>query len=354
MRSPRAMLHIEPSYLKAALLNTANSSDDRRLAEPYLNTKEQARPASKATQLHIHSVKGAERLVLHRQIQPRPHLHLGLFDIGRPLGKGKFGRVYLARHRPSKFVCALKVLQKDEIILERAERQIMREVEIHSNLRHPGILRFYNWFQDSKRVILILEYAAGGELYGRLQKAQQFTEEEAASYIAQVALALKYLHRKHVMHRDIKPENILLGLHGEIKLADFGHSVHAPSNKRLTMCGTLDYLPPEMIRPGSSQNPYSHMVDLWSLGILAYELIVGEAPFGDSPAMTRRRIVKRDMKMPEYRTKNAREFIDALLVLDPTKRLSLDKIFLGFVEDGLLDRGNESQKGILYSVDDGL
>jgi aurora kinase len=91
-------------------------------------------------------------------------LHLGLFEIGRPLGKGKFGRVYLVRHRQSGFICALKVLEKTQISREKAEVHVRREIEVHSNLRHPGILGFYNWFHDSRRIYLILEYAAGGEL----------------------------------------------------------------------------------------------------------------------------------------------------------------------------------------------
>src|SRR5579871_1180070 len=110
-----------------------------------------------------------------------------------------------------------------------------------------------------------------------------------------MAAALSYLHKKHVIHRDIKPENILVGSHGEIKLSDFGWSVHAPTNRRETMCGTLDYLPPEMI----SGESYGERVDLWSLGILTYEFLVGTAPFDDpSPINTQRKILKLDFSIP--------------------------------------------------------
>lgn len=94
---------------------------------------------------------------------------------------------------------------------------------------HPNILRLYGYFYDSKRVYLILEYAAKGELYKHLQKHTRFNEETAAGYICQMAEALTYLHRKNVIHRDIKPENLLLGMNGELKIADFGWSVHAPN-----------------------------------------------------------------------------------------------------------------------------
>ncbi|OHF02593.1 hypothetical protein CORC01_01989 [Colletotrichum orchidophilum] len=252
--------------------------------------------------------------------------HLGMFEIGRPLGKGKFGRVYLARERTSGFICALKVLHKNELQQGRVEKQVRREIEIQSNLRHPNILQLYGHFHDSKRVFLILEFAGKGELYKHLRKESRFPEWKSAQYIAQMASALRYLHRKHVIHRDIKPENILMGIHGEIKISDFGWSVHAPNNRRNTMCGTLDYLPPEMIKPGSSDNYYNEKVDLWSLGVLTYEFLVGEAPFEDTPVMTQRRIARADMTVPSFVSPEAKDLIKKLLVLDPEKRIPLEQV----------------------------
>ncbi|KAG0647525.1 Serine threonine-kinase ark1 [Hyphodiscus hymeniophilus] len=260
--------------------------------------------------------------------QPAPKkFHLGMFEIGRPLGKGKFGRVYLARERSSGFVCALKVLHKNEIQHGGGvERQVRREIEIQSNLRHPNILQLYGHFHDSKRIFLILEFAGKGELYKHLRRESKFPEWKAAQYIAQMAAALKYLHKKHVIHRDIKPENILVGIHGEIKISDFGWSVHAPNNRRKTMCGTLDYLPPEMIKPGSHDNYYTDKVDLWSLGVLTYEFLVGEAPFEDTPVMTQRRIARGEMTVPNFVSPEAKDLIKRLLVLDPEKRIPLDQV----------------------------
>ncbi|KAI1396739.1 kinase-like protein [Hypoxylon fuscum] len=252
--------------------------------------------------------------------------HLGMFEIGRPLGKGKFGRVYLARERTNGFICALKVLHKSELQQGRVEKQVRREIEIQSNLRHPNILQLFGHFHDSKRVFLILEFAGKGELYKHLRRENRFPEWKASQYIAQMASALRYLHRKHVIHRDIKPENILVGIHGEIKISDFGWSVHAPNSRRQTMCGTLDYLPPEMIKPGSSDNFYNEKVDLWSLGVLTYEFLVGEAPFEDTPVMTQRRIAKADMTIPSFVSPEARDLIKRLLVLDPEKRIPLEQV----------------------------
>ncbi|KAI0279616.1 kinase-like domain-containing protein [Russula aff. rugulosa BPL654] len=208
--------------------------------------------------------------------RPTREWHLTDFDIGRPLGKGKFGRVYMVRTKVEpKYILALKCLYKSEIVQSRVEKQIRREIEIQQNLRHPNVLRLYGYFHDEKRIFLMLEFAGKGELYKQLTKYGCFSERRSAVYVDQMADALSYLHSKHVIHRDIKPENLLLGINGELKIGDFGWSVHAPSNRRTTLCGTLDYLPPEMVE-GREHN---EKVDYWALGVLTYEFIVGSPPF---------------------------------------------------------------------------
>ncbi|KAI8928496.1 kinase-like domain-containing protein [Entophlyctis helioformis] len=246
------------------------------------------------------------------------------FDVGRPLGKGKFGRVYLAREKHSGYVVALKILFKAELADNKVEKQLRREIEIQSHLRHPNILRLYGYFYDSKRVYLILEYAAQGEMYKHLRKEERFSEPRAAKYIAQMADALAYLHKKHVIHRDIKPENLLLGIKGELKIADFGWSVHAPNARRQTICGTLDYLPPEMIEG----HDHNEKVDLWSLGVLCYEFLVGVPPFEDqrSYKATYRRITKVDLKFPDYISQEAADLITKLLRREPGNRLPLEQV----------------------------
>ncbi|KAJ1828168.1 spindle assembly checkpoint kinase, partial [Coemansia sp. RSA 2599] len=252
------------------------------------------------------------------------HWSLSDFDIGRVLGKGKFGRAYLAREKNTGFICALKVLFKAELQESKIEKQLRREVEIQTHLRHPHILRLYGYFHDEKRVYLILEYASEGEMYKLLQKQGSFTEPAAAKYIAQMASALEYLHAKHVIHRDIKPENLLLNANGDLKIADFGWSVHAPNSRRRTLCGTLDYLPPEMVE-GRDHNA---SVDLWSLGVLMYEFLVGVPPFEDlqSHKATYRRIAKVDLHIPQYVSPEAADLITRLLQYDGARRLPLNEV----------------------------
>lgn len=116
-----------------------------------------------------------------------------------------------------------------------------------------------------------------------------FNPRRVANYLAQLADALMYCHARKVIHRDIKPENLLLGKDGDIKIADFGWSVHAPSSRRTTMCGTLDYLAPEMVE----SRPHDERVDLWTLGILCYEFLVGKPPFEeDKTELTYKRICR--------------------------------------------------------------
>ncbi|CAB1322743.1 unnamed protein product, partial [Coregonus sp. 'balchen'] len=245
------------------------------------------------------------------------------FDIGRPLGKGKFGNVYLARDKKLKFIVALKVLFKSQMEKEGVEHQLRREIEIQSHLRHPNILRFYNYFHDRTRVFLILEYAPRGEMYKELQKCGRFDDQRTATYMEELADALQYCHEKKVIHRDIKPENLLLGLRGELKIADFGWSVHAPSLRRRTMCGTLDYLPPEMIEG----KIHDEKVDLWSIGVLCYECLVGNPPFETaSHSDTYKRITKVDLQFPKVVSDGARDLISKLLRHSPSMRLPLQGV----------------------------
>lgn len=247
------------------------------------------------------------------------------FDIGRPLGKGKFGNVYLAREKKSKYIVALKVLFKSQLQKSGVEHQLRREIEIQSHLRHDHILRLFGYFHDKSRVYLILEYAPKGELYKELQKVKRFDEKTSAKYVYQLADALKYCHSKKVIHRDIKPENLLLGLTADLKIADFGWSVHAPSSRRTTLCGTLDYLPPEMIEG----NFHNENVDLWSLGVLCYELLVGQPPFETaSNSETYTRITKVDIRYPSYLSEGSKDLISKLLRHDPKKRLPLEEVMV--------------------------
>jgi len=245
------------------------------------------------------------------------------FDIGRPLGKGKFGSVYLAREKSKKYIVALKLLFKSQLVNNQVEKQLQREIEIQSHLKNPHILRLFGWWHDEKKIYLVLEFAGKGELYKELTAKGKLSEFRSATVVYEVSAALHYCHANKIIHRDIKPENILVGLQGEVKLADFGWSVRTPSKRRVTLCGTLDYLPPEMVEG----KDYNYKVDNWTVGVLCYELLVGSPPFETNEQNeTYQRIVNTEYKFPPHVTPRAQDLIKRILQYQPNRRLELDQI----------------------------
>ncbi|KAI6243529.1 Aurora kinase [Aphelenchoides fujianensis] len=174
------------------------------------------------------------------------------------------------------------ILFKSQIVKNNVEHQVAREIEIQAHLHHPNILRLYNYFHDEKKIYLILEYAVNGELYKELQQKHRLSERRTARYIYQVADALKR-----------------------------------------TLCGTMDYLPPEMV----TSKAHSLQVDFWSVGVLCYELLVGRPPFEtENSNDTYKRIAKATYTVPDHVSAEARDLIKKLLVVDPHKRLSFDGV----------------------------
>ena len=154
------------------------------------------------------------------------------------------------------------------------------EIKIQMYMNHPNVLKLYGFFHDSKNIYLILEYCSQCLFKDFRHKVifcliqGKLSEEETAYFGKQAISALKYMHNEYIMHRDIKPQNILIE-HGVLKLSDFGWSIYSPMYKRQTFCGTVDYVPPEIVEGAS----YDERVDIWALGILLYELASGKAPF---------------------------------------------------------------------------
>ena len=254
-------------------------------------------------------------------------LKLSDFLIGKKLGSGQFGHVYLAKYKSTQFICAIKVINKKWISENlKCMNQLRREIEIQSHLHHSNILSLYNFFWDKKNVYLVIEYAQGGELFKILHKEEQgrFSEPKAAFYIQQVCDAVEYIHKMHIIHRDIKPENILIS-NEVVKLADFGWSIHQKSNKiRRTFCGTAEYMPPEVI----NDEPHIPPSDLWCIGILIYELCAGEPPF---TAKTNYEIISKiknfDMKKcPDYFSDECKDLIDKLIRKYPKDRISIQEV----------------------------
>ncbi len=212
-------------------------------------------------------------------------------------------------------------------------------------LFHKHILRMYDFFYDSNRIYVILEYAANDTLASYLKRHQHLDNTRTATFVYQIADALNYCHSLKIMHRDLKPENILLGQFHEIKLADFGLALHCPSSRRTQSIGTMDYMAPEVIENEDvniaelsassvdsttikSPIPYEESADLWSLGIIAYELLVGTTPFYDSNlTITKKRILSCDYTLPDHIHSDAGHLIHHLLKYDRRQRLTIPNVF---------------------------
>jgi serine/threonine protein kinase len=203
----------------------------------------------------------------------------------------------------------------------------------------------YDFFYDANRIYVILEYAANDTLASYLKRHQRLDNTRTATYIYQIADALNYCHGLKIMHRDLKPENILLGQFHEIKLADFGLALHCPSSRRTQYIGTMDYMAPEVIENEDvssgdlssssvdsttikSPIPYEETADLWSLGIIAYELLVGITPFYDTNlTVTKKRILSCDYTLPDSVQLDANHLITHLLKCDRQQRLTISNVF---------------------------
>jgi len=273
------------------------------------------------------------------------------FELGQCIGSGTFGRVLLARERRSGTVVVLKAMKKRRIERLRVQRHVAHEIEIQAHLRHPNILQLFGFFWDATHIFMIVERARNGDLGQMLQKqpGQRFEERSAATFVAQIASAVEYCHRMHVIHRDVKPQNVLIGHRRKAKLADFGWAVHTyPDQQRWTLCGTLDYLPPEMVH---ASHGHSFGVDIWGLGILSYELLMGQPPFA-APACeeTYRRILEAKPAFPEKGSHAvsaaAQDFVTALLQREAADRLRPAAVLAHpWLRQLLHDSGSESRSG---------
>jgi serine/threonine protein kinase len=245
------------------------------------------------------------------------------------LGIGSYGRVYLVTNKFNNKKYALKVINKNKLMQIYSDcRLVQNEVEIHSKLNHPNIIRLYNMKETENEIQILLEYAEKGSLFDLIQKTNGLDELKAFEYFIQIVNAVYFLHQNNIIHRDIKPENILIDENNALKLCDFGWAKELNVNKRATFCGTMEYMAPEIV--GSEM--YDFSVDIWSLGILLYELIMGHSPFRSKSKKDRNimiKIKKHDLVFDKDKniSKECIDLINRLLDMNPEQRLKIKDIF---------------------------
>ncbi|KAF7278138.1 hypothetical protein GWI33_008755 [Rhynchophorus ferrugineus] len=246
------------------------------------------------------------------------------YEVHNLLGKGGFASVYRARCRKTGTDVAIKMIDKKLMQAEGMVGRVQQEVSIHSRLKHPSILELYTFFEDANYVYLILELCHNGELQHYIKK-KMLNEDEASSIMKQVVEGIKYLHFHNILHRDISLSNLLLTKDMQVKIADFGLATQLtrPDEKHMTMCGTPNFISPEVATRGS----HGLEVDVWSLGCLLYTLLVGSPPFDTQGVKsTLTRVVMASYNLPSHLTPEAKDLINSLLQKNPKDRISLDQI----------------------------
>ncbi|KAL9679323.1 hypothetical protein QQ045_017181 [Rhodiola kirilowii] len=261
---------------------------------------------------------------------PQENFSIQDFELGKIYGVGSYSKVVRARKKDTGAIYALKIMDKKFITKENKIAYVKLERIVLDQLDHPGIVRLSFTFQDTFSLYMALESCEGGELFDQITRKGRLPEDDARFYAAEIVDALEYLHGMGLIHRDIKPENLLFTADGHIKIADFGSvkptqdskitvlpNASASDDKACTFVGTAAYVPPEVL----NSSPATVGNDLWALGCTLYQMLSGTPPFKDaSEWLIFQRIIARDLKFPEYFSDKARDIIDKLLDVDPSRR----------------------------------
>ncbi|XP_031419603.2 serine/threonine-protein kinase N1-like isoform X1 [Clupea harengus] len=259
---------------------------------------------------------------LSQSKQRKAPLSLEDFRLIAVLGRGHFGKVLLGEYKKSGTMYAIKALKKGDILTRDEVDSLMCEKRIFetvNNLRHPFLVNLFACFQTAEHVCFVMEYTAGGDLMMHIH-TDVFTEPRAVFYAACVVLGLQFLHDHKIVYRDLKLDNLLLDTDGYVKIADFGLCKEGMGfgDRTSTFCGTPEFLAPEVLTDTS----YTRAVDWWGLGVLIYEMLVGESPFpGDDEEEVFDSIVNDEVRYPRFLSSEAIGIMRRLLRRNPDRRL---------------------------------
>ncbi|XP_039479025.1 serine/threonine-protein kinase N isoform X11 [Drosophila santomea] len=249
-------------------------------------------------------------------------LSMDNFRLLSVLGRGHFGKVILSQLRSNNQYYAIKALKKGDIIARDEVESLLSEkriFEVANAMRHPFLVNLYSCFQTDQHVCFVMEYAAGGDLMMHIH-TDVFLEPRAVFYAACVVLGLQYLHENKIIYRDLKLDNLLLDTEGYVKIADFGLCKEGMGfgDRTGTFCGTPEFLAPEVL----TETSYTRAVDWWGLGVLIFEMLVGESPFpGDDEEEVFDSIVNDEVRYPRFLSLEAIAVMRRLLRKNPERRL---------------------------------
>lgn len=256
------------------------------------------------------------------------NVSLDSFEILKHLGSGASGKILLVRKLDSGKLYALKAINKKDISYKKQQEYAWNELFILQNNESPYIANLQYSFQNEDFLFLVMDFLIGGDLFFHLRKETRFSEAKTAFYAAEIICALEYLHENFYVYRDLKPENILFDREGHLKLVDFGLSKRININDGVyckTIVGTPEYLAPEIIL----KKKYGNSVDIWNLGCVIYEMIVGKPPFiGKSLKEIYQKIVENEIFFNESLniSNEAKKLILGLLNKNPNKRPKISQL----------------------------
>ncbi|EAR82871.2 Serine/Threonine kinase (macronuclear) [Tetrahymena thermophila SB210] len=259
------------------------------------------------------------------------------YQRGSLLGKGGFAKCFQVTNLENKKVMAAKIIPKSTLVKNRARQKLISEIKIHKSLHHNNIVKFEHVFEDHDNVYILLELCPHQTLNELIKRRKRITELETLCYTVQIVQALKYLHQNRVIHRDLKLGNLFVGEKMEIKLGDFGLAtkLEFDGEKKRTICGTPNYIAPEIL---DGRVGHSYEVDIWSLGVILYTLLIGKPPFETHDVKTTYRKIKSNQySFPDHAPipDSAKALIQLILQQDPAKRPTLDEILAHpFINNG--------------------
>uniref|UniRef100_A0A8C2HX16 non-specific serine/threonine protein kinase n=1 Tax=Cyprinus carpio TaxID=7962 RepID=A0A8C2HX16_CYPCA len=278
---------------------------------------------------HSDSKPGGRCNMPHSTADEQPHI--GCYRLLKTIGKGNFAKVKLAKH--------ILTGKEVRIAFTPQIKNLFREVRIMKLLNHPNIVKLFEVIETDKTLYLMMEYASGGEVFDYLVAHGRMKEKEARAKFRQIVSAVQYCHQKCIVHRDLKAENLLLDADMNIKIADFGFSNEFTLGSKLdTFCGSPPYAAPELFQGKKYDGPE---VDVWSLGVILYTLVSGSLPFdGQNLKELRERVLRGKYRIPFYMSTDCENLLKKFLILNPTKRGSLEQI----MKDRWMNVGHEDDE----------
>lgn len=246
---------------------------------------------------------------------------------GKILGKGGFAKCYEMIDLSTNIVYAGKIIPHSRISKGNQKQKILREVELHRDLKHRHVVGFHSYFEDNDNVYIILENCPRKSLVHVLKNRKYITEEEVRYYVKQLIEGIKYINKKNIIHRDLKLGNMLLNENMDVKIGDFGLAtrVHHEGEKKMTVCGTPNYIAPEVLQ----KKGHSFEADVWAIGCITYALLVGRPPFETSTLKeTYLRITSNTYTIPSNISLTAKRFITKCLQPQPEQRPSINEILV--------------------------